>query len=270
MMSIEGGTVLIAVMGSSGVELAEGLVGTDPTALLRATDIRSTSHVIVLSPTTSELSAKEQAHVLIAARPRVQVAVLALDHHPLTLSLIGASVAGALEVGANPGDAVGRLRAHAARSRSLVWYRRAWGVREAPATAPQLVASVLPSSGFFREIGTNATLLSARSGSPVGPLDEIYVAGTSPTLMHDQLKATVRTVDTVLEPGQPWASRSSVPLTVLVEADGSTSGPVCSSCGTRRDSFGCAFCNTKCRVPELRAEGSIALAGPFPERKMSS
>jgi hypothetical protein len=236
--------VLIAVVGSSGVNEIEGISSLHPAALLRTERSRSAGHVVLLAPWYAEATAKEQAHVLIAAVPGTRVAVLTPKHHPLTLTLIGAAAQRLTGPDADPGLVVSVINASAARSRSLVWYPRVWGLREPVPTATQLLAGLFRSSGYFREIGTGPVLLSARAGSPVPPTDEVYVAGASPALLHRQLGgAAVRSTAIGLEPDQPYATKSEVPLTVLSGAARSTgSEPPCPSCGARLVSGGCSFC----------------------------
>lgn len=238
-------------MGSSGLNEVEGVSTGDPNALLQVVGSRVPRYVIMLCPRNSRAEAREQAHVLIAARPRTNVAVLPLGHHPLTLTLIGASVREELRTGVvDPGDAVGLINSSAAQSRSLVWYARAWGLREPQPTAGQLLASCFRSPGYFRELGPAAALVPARRGSPVGSHDQVYVAGDSPALLHRQLGVTIRRVPVDLEPGQPWDTRHAAAVTVLVRADRRAGGPACPSCGARQSDAGCSFCGTRSARPE--------------------
>jgi hypothetical protein len=87
-------------------------------------------------------------------------------------------------------------------------------------------------------------LVAARAGSPVPPSDEVYVAGASPALLHRQLcGATVRSAPIELEPDQPYATKSAVPLTVLSGVARLTvSEPPCPSCGAGLVGGGCRFC----------------------------
>ena len=137
-------------MGSSGLNEVEGIPTGDPNALLQVVGSSDPRYVIVLCPRNSRAEAREQAHVLIAAQPRTNVAVLPLGHHPLTLTLIGASVREQLRTGVDPGDAVDLINSSAAQSRSLVWYARAWRLHEPQPTAGQLLASSFRSPGYFR------------------------------------------------------------------------------------------------------------------------
>ena len=236
--------MLIAVVGSSGLNEIEGISSLHPAALLRAGRSRQTRHVVLLAPWYAESTAKEQAHVLIAAMPGTRVAVLTPQHHPLTLTLIGAAVQQAAGPDADPGLVISLVNASVARSRSLVWYSRVWGLREPVPTVPQLLASTFRSPGYFREIGTAPALVRARAGSPVARTDEVYVAGASPALLHRQLGgAAVRSAPIELEPDQPYATKFAVPLTVLDGAARLTaSEPPCPSCGARLVGGGCRFC----------------------------
>jgi hypothetical protein len=237
--------VLIAVVGSSGLNEIEGISSHHPGALLRAEGSRSTGHIVLLAAWYAEATAKEQAHVLIAAAPETSVAVITPKHHPLTLTLIGAAAYQLAGPDADPGLVVSLINASVARSRSLVWYPRVWGLREPAPTATQLLAGTFRSPGYFREIGTGPALVAARAGSPVPPSDEVYVAGASPALLHRQLRgATVRSAPIELEPDQPYATKSAVPLTVLSSvARVTVSEPPCPSCGAGLVGGGCRFCS---------------------------
>jgi hypothetical protein len=236
--------VLIAVVGSSGLNEIEGISSLHPAALLRTETSRSAGHVVLLAPWYVATAAKEQAHVLIAAEPGTSVAVITPQHHPLTLTLIGAAAHQVAGPDADPGLVVSLINASVARSRSLVWYPRVWGLREPSPTAIQLLASTFRSPGYFREFGTGPALVAARAGSPVQPTDEVYVAGDSPALLHRHLGgAAVRTTPIELEPDQPYVTKSAVPLTVLGGLARSTGGePPCPSCGARLVGGGCCFC----------------------------
>lgn len=236
--------MLIAVVGSSGLNRVEGISSEHPAALLQADQATTSGHVLLLAPWYTESIAKEQAHVLIAASPRTSVAVLTPRHHPLTLTLIGAAAQQTAGADADPGLVVALVNAAVARSRSLVWYPRVWGLREPAPTAGQLLASTFRSPGYFREIGTEPALVPARAGSPVAPTDEVYVAGSSPALLHRHLGgAVVRLTPVELEARQPYATKSAVPLTVLAGAGRPLGGePPCPSCAASRVAGACAFC----------------------------
>ena len=236
--------MLIAVVGSSGLNRVEGISSEHPAALLQADGSTTAGHVLLLAPWYAECVAKEQAHVLIAASPRTSVAVLAPRHHPLTLTLIGAAALQSAGADADPGLVVALVKAAVARSRSLVWYPRVWGLREPSPTAFQLLASTFRSPGYFREIATEPALVPAKAGSPVAPTDEVYVAGTSPALLHRHLGgAVVRLAPVELEPHQPYATKSAMPLAVLASAVLPPGGESpCSSCDARLVAGGCAFC----------------------------
>ena len=82
------------------------------------------------------------------------------------------------------------------------------------------------------------------AGSPVAPTDEVYVAGTSPALLHRHLGgAVVRVAPIELEPHQPYATKSAMPLTVLAGTHlPRGSEPPCPSCDARLVAGGCLFC----------------------------
>lgn len=236
--------MLIAVVGSSGFNRVEGIASDHPAALLQAAHATTAGHVLLLAPWYAESLAKEQAHVLIAASPRTSVAVLTPRHHPLTLTLIGAAALQTAGAGADPGLVVALVNAATARSRSLVWYPRVWGLREPTPTAGQLLASTFRAPGYFREIATEPALVPAKAGSPVAPTDEVYVAGRSSALLHRHLGgAVVRLTPIELEPRQPYATKSAVSLTVLAGTGLPTSSePPCPSCDARLVAGGCSFC----------------------------
>ncbi len=236
--------MLIAVVGSSGLNEVEGIASLHPTALLRTKGSAQAGHLVLLAPWYAAAAAKEQAHVLIAAAPGTRVAVLTPRHHPLTLTLIAAAAQQAAGPDADPGLVVSLINASVARSRSLVWYPRVWGLHEPVPTATQLLAGFFRSPGYFSEIGTEPALVSARAGSPVAATEPVFVAGGSPPLLHRQLRgAAVRSAPIQLEPDQPFATRSAVPLTVLAGAGRPMgSEPPCPSCDARLVSGGCAFC----------------------------
>ena len=236
--------MLIAVVGSSGLNRVEGISSEHPAALLQAEHATTAGHVLLLAPWYAESVAKEQAHVLIAASPRTPVAVLTPRHHPLTLTLIGAAAQQAAGADADPGLVVALVNAAVARSRSLVWYPRVWGLREPVPSVGQLLASTFRSPGFFREIATDPALVPAKAGSPVAPTDEVHVAGSSPALLHRHLGgAVVRLAPVELEAHQPYATKTAVPLTVLA-GTGVPRGsePPCPSCDARLVAGGCSFC----------------------------
>jgi hypothetical protein len=237
--------VLIAVVGSSGLNQVEGIASLHPAGLLRANGSLSAGHVVLLAPWYAESIAKEQAHVLIAAVPGTNVAVLSSRHHALTLTLIGAAAQQTAGADPDPGVVVALVKASVARSRSLVWYPRVWGLREPVPTAFQLLASTFRSPGYFREIATEPALVPAKAGSPVSPTDEVYVAGSSPALLHRHLRgAAVRQIPIELEPQQLYGTKSAIPLTVLAGTRLPTSSePPCPSCGAGLVAGGCSFCN---------------------------
>jgi hypothetical protein len=246
--------VLVAVVGSSGLNRVEGISSEHPAALLQADQATTAGHVLLLAPWYAESIAKEQAHVLIAASPRTSVAVLTPRHHPLTLTLIGAAAQQTAGADADPGLVLALVNAAVARSRSLVWYPRAWGLREPTPTAGQLLASTFRSPGYFREIATEAALVPAKAGSPVAPTEEVYVAGSSPSLLHRHLGgAVVRLTPIELEPHQPYATKTAMPLTVLAgTALPPGSEPPCPSCDARQVGGGCLFCGRAAATAQPR------------------
>ena len=246
--------MLIAVVGSSGLNEIEGISSLHPAALLRTHRSRSARHVVLLTPWYVQTVAKEQAHVLIAAAPGARVAVITAQHHALTLTLIAAAAQQLAGPDADPGLVVSLINGFMARSRSLLWYPRVWGLREPIPTASQLLASTIGSPGYFREIGTTPVLMSARTGSPVAQTDEVYVAGASPGVLHRQLRgAVVRSAPIELESDQPYATKSAVHLTVLSAAAQPRIGePPCPSCGAQLVGGGCCFCGLVSSAASLK------------------
>lgn len=238
--------MLIAVAGSTGLGQVAGISSTHPAALLKALQTQPSDHVIVLAPQHAASVAREQAHVVLAARPEARVCVLALSHHALTLTLIGA-VALELEQTPNgwsePGGAVQVIREAAARSRSLVWFPRAWGLHKPEPSLGQRAASLFKAQGFFAEVGTDG-LAAGRTGISWAPDELVCAAGEPPALLRSQLGGSSCTaVEVSPEAGAPYASKASVELTGLVRP---TRRPVlgepCDSCSARRTAAECFFC----------------------------
>jgi hypothetical protein len=236
--------VLTVVLGSSGLDDVVGALSHHPAELLEVDGATRAGHVLVLAPWYLAAVAREQAHVLVAAAPSTNVAVLTPRHHPLTLTLIGAAAQRTAGPDADPGLVVALAAGAAARSRSLVWYPRVWGLREPAPTAGQLLASTFGAPGYFREIGTETGLLPARRGVPARPTAEVCVAGSAPALLLRHLgNAVVRTATLTLDPHERYATRSSVPLTLLAAAPAPAwEEPPCAGCQARLAGGRCAFC----------------------------
>ena len=234
--------MLIAVVGSSGINRVEGISSEHPAALLQADAATSAGHVLLLAPWYAESIAKEQAHVLIAASPGPPWPS-SPRHHPLTLTLIGAAAQQTAGADADPGLVVALVNAAVARSRSLVWYPRVWGLREPSPTAFQLLAST------FRSRGTSGrsppSRLWSRPRPVAGGSDRRGVrrrqqpdAAAPPPRWRGGPADADR-----LEPHQPYATRSAMPLTVLAGVGlPPGSEPPCSSCDARLVAGACAFC----------------------------
>lgn len=238
--------MLIAVAGSTGLGQVAGVSSTHPTALLDALEAQPSDHVIALAPMHAASVVREQAHVVLAARPQARVCVLALTHHALTLTLIGA-VALELEHAPNgwsdPSGAVQVIKEAAARSRSLVWFPRAWGLHKPEPSVGQRAASLFKAQGFFAEVGTDG-LAAGRTGISWAPDELVCAAGEPPPLLRSQLgDSSCTAVDVSPEPGAPYANKASVELTGLVRP---TRRPVlgepCGSCSARRSAGTCYFC----------------------------
>lgn len=238
--------VLITVAGSTGLGQVAGISSTHPAALLRAVEAQPSDHVIALAPWHAASAAREQAHVVLAARPQARVCVLPLTHHALTLTLIGAA---ALELEhtpdgwSEPGGAVQLIKQAAARSRSLVWFPRAWGLDEPEPSVAQRAASLFKAQGFFTEVGA-AGLAAGRTGISWAPNEVVCAAGDPPALLRSQLGSSdCAAVDVRPEPGAPYANKVSVELTGLVRPTRRPMlGEPCTSCSARRSAAECFFC----------------------------
>jgi hypothetical protein len=236
----------IAVAGSSGLEAVIG-VGDQPTALLTALSADRPDHVLLLAPRHLERRAREQAHVVVAAHPRVRVGVLAFDHHPLTLTLIGAAVLALRDPAggwSDPGAAVQLVQQAAVRSRSILWHPRVLGLRRPTPPLSQSAASLLRSGGYFVELGADNEPLPGRRGFVPDGEEQLYVAGEPPARLRSQLGATVpRTVAVSTESSAPYRTRHTVELCGLA---GPAWAPLdqgdCDVCGVTRPPSGCLFC----------------------------
>ena len=223
-----------------------GVSSTPPTALLDAVANNPTSHVIALAPTHLAAPVREQAHVLIAARPNARVCVLALEHHALTLTLLGAVVLEQQDTPngwSEPGAAVQMIKEAAAASRSIVWFPRAWGLEQPEASFGQRATSLFRARGFFAEVGASG-LVEGRAGLSA-TLDETFCsANEPPALMRSQLgPSACSTVGVVVEAGAPYATKGSVELTGLVRPSRRPAlGTPCGSCSARRSTAECFFC----------------------------
>ena len=246
---IGGGDVLIAVAGSSGLGRVAGIPAARPGALLAALTATPERHVALLVPRHAATAARQQAHVAIAGRPELRVCVLPLDHHALTLTVIGATVLELEGPGrgwTDPGEAVQLLQQSAARSRSFVWYPRVLSLSDPAATWRQRVRSILGARGFFTELGSRTGLEPGRAGVSPRPDEVWYCAGPPPRLLQAQLGGqTWRALPVATEPSTPYATGTSVELTGLVQPPHPpiTTGR-CPSCSVRRTAGGCAFCGS--------------------------
>lgn len=250
-----GGNVLITVAGATGLDPVVGLLTDRPTALLEATQSQPGEPVLVLSPRHTARPAREQAHVLVAARPTTRVGVLVLDHHALTLLLTGrlvAGLAGAANGWAEPGAAVALVRQVAARSRSLVWYPRAagragaWDGTPLPVGAGTRLRSLVGRPGYLAEVGATG-LLPGRLGLDVGGgAGVLHSAGALPETAVRQLgDPGCAVVEAGPGPGCPYATPGSVELTLLAAPvhEAFTAAP-CPVCGDGTGPSGCVFCST--------------------------
>jgi hypothetical protein len=253
--------VHIAVAGSSGLGLVIG-VAAQPAALLTALPDPPSEHVLVLAPAHLERRAREQAHVVVAARPDVRVGVLAFDHHALALTLIAAAVLqleSAPSGWSEPGEAVQLVRQAAARSRSIVWHPRVLGLRRPVPSVAQSAVSLLRADGYFAEVGAGAGPVRGPGGFALDGEEALYVAGQVPDLLLRQLGETrLRVVEVTAEPSAPYRTLRSAELCGLA---GPVWGPLvqrsCEVCSASRPLSGCLFCGTG---SDARS-GALAAAG---------
>ena len=252
----------IAVAGSSGLGLVIG-VAAQPAALLTALPDPPPGHVLVLAPTHLERRAREQAHVVVAARPDVRVGVLAFDHHALALTLIAAAVLeleGAPSGWSEPGEAVQLVQQAAARSRSVVWHPRVLGLSRPVPSVAQSAVSLLRAGGYFAELGAGTGPVRGPGGFAPDGEEGLYVAGEAPALLLSQLGETPPLVVDVVtsEPSAPYHTRRSVELCGLA---GPVWGPLvqhaCEVCSASRPPSGCLFCGTGSGA----RNGALAAAG---------
>lgn len=238
--------MLIAVAGSSGLGQVVGVASTRPAALLEAVAADPSSHVIAMAPWHLAAAVREQAHVLIAARPDVRVCVLAPKHHALTLTLLGAVALEQRDTPdgwSEPGGAVQMITEAAAASRSIVWFPRAWGLEQPEASFGQRASSLFTPRGFFAEAGA-AGLVEGRAGLTPTLNEVLCSAAEPPALLRAQLgSAACSTVGVTVEAGAPYATKDSVELTGLVRPSRRpVLGAPCGSCSARRSAAECYFC----------------------------
>lgn len=264
LLFVRGWPVDIAVAGSSGLDTVLG-VGSGPTALLTALPASPAAHVLVLTPRHLERRTREQAHVLVATHPTVRVGVLVLDHHALTLTLVGAAVGALRDTQAGwsePGAAVQLVGQAAARSRSLVWHPRVLGLRQPAPSLTQSAASLVRAGGYVVELGSDTAPSRGAAGFAPDGDEQLYAAGEPPALLRRQLGETEpRVVTVVPEPDAPYRTRRSIELCGLA-------GPVwapldqndCDICGATRPAAGCLFCGTgsTTRPPVVAAASSVS------------
>ncbi|GAA3707905.1 hypothetical protein GCM10022204_27420 [Microlunatus aurantiacus] len=238
----------IAVAGSSGLGTVLG-VGVGPTALLTALPASPAAHVMLLTPRHLERRAREQAHVVVATHPTVRVGVLVLDHHALTLTLIGAAVQALRDTQdgwSEPGAAVQLVGQAAARSRSIVWHPRVLRLRRPVPSLAQSAASLVRSGGYFVELGSDSGPSRGPGGFAPDGDEQLYAAEDVPALLRKQLGDNEpRLVSVGAETDAPYRTRRSVELCGLA---GPSWPPLsqddCEICGAARPLTGCLFCGT--------------------------
>lgn len=237
--------MLIAVIGVSRVGRATGLAVDEPAGLLQAVGTATAGHVLLLAPTHLATAAREQAHVLLAARPDARVSVLSLPHHALTLALVADEVLRRPDVAdADPSTVWLLVRQSAARSRSLLWHPRLGGLADHARTPGELVADLGRAPGWFTELAPQSfTVVPGRRGGRFTPGGTVLHLGEAPPLLKTQL-GDVRAVPVMAEVAPaPYRSRRSVEVTVLGAPVLPASVPVpCASCGAGLVEQQCPWC----------------------------
>lgn len=206
---------------------------------------RESGHLLYLVPAHAEVGAREQAHVL-QARVRIHVCVLASDHHPLTLALVGAMLADLARNGAwsNPGHGVQLAHQALAASRSLVWHPRLAGVTEPQPKVGQRWLSALGVGSYLTQLGRDS-VDRAPAQLVVNPSDSLYVGTEPPAKLATVLAgARVNRVDLATEPRAPYRGRRSIELTMMPPLwPSGPEGSLCGTCGAYQVGDWCAFCN---------------------------
>jgi hypothetical protein len=244
--------VLIAVGGTSGLGEVAGIAADHPTALLEVLKERPSSHVLLLTPWYAEAMAREQAHVAIAAQPKVRISVAAFRHHTFTLTLLGAVLVerrGVPGGWTDPGGAIQLLRQAAAESRSLVWHPRVLRMPDPQPTIGQRLRSVFGAPGFFGDLDATG-VTAGESGITTRPDEVLCCAGEPPALLRRQLEQLpCAVVDVRTEGPRPYGQRATVELTGLVRPSRVPLAYArCSSCSAQLVGGGCVFCGSGPRV----------------------
>jgi len=237
--------VLITVIGVSRLGRVTGLPVDDPAGLLHAVAGATDGHILLLAPLHRASDAREQAHVLLAARPEARVSVLALPHHALTLALVADEVMRRPDLAdADPTTVWQLVRQSAARSRSLVWHPRLGGLADHPRTSGELIGDLGRAPGWFCELGPESfTVVPGRRGARFRSGETVLHLGEAPPLLKTQL-GDVRAVPVMVEVAPaPYRSRRSVEVTVLAAPVLPTTllAP-CASCGAGLVDQQCPFC----------------------------
>lgn len=255
--------MLIAVAGSSGLGPVAGVSTTEPTGLLQVVAAAPAKHVVLVAPRYASSMARGQAHVTIAARPNIRISVLPMDHHALTLTLISSAVLQLERIPGgwtDPGEAVQLLKQSAARSRSLIWYPRVFGLRDPSPTWNQRTRSLFSPFGYLTELGPAAHLEPGGVGLSCRSDETWFASGEVPRRFHTQPAAAAPSIVPLRsDPRAPYATRASVELTAFV---GPTRRPIttalCSACSVGRTGAGCTFCGDGPRpgwtTPQATAE----------------
>lgn len=259
----------IVVRGASGLGARRGLQDAGPFALLslvESSGLGATGHVLYLVPQHTLVSAREQAHVLLARHREAHVCVLAANHHPLTLALVASTLEDLGRDGgwSNPGHVVQLAQQALAGSRSLVWHRRLTGVHQPQPSPRQRWMSLFGRSGFLTQLG-DETIQPLPARLEPRPEELLFVAGEpSPQLAATLSGVQTRTVNLQTDLNAPYRGRGAVELTAMLQLRPSgPSGLVCETCGAYQVGDWCVFCNqhsSRTAVPPPVAGGNPSVA----------
>ena len=217
-----GTTVLIAVVGSSGLNRGRGdLLATIPAALLQADDGNSGRPRHPAGALVRGVDRQGAGPRPDRRGPGDQRRGAHPPAPPPTLTLIGAAAQQAAGPDADPGPGgpAGQRVGGAVAQPGLV-SPGLGSPRAGPHRTPAAGQHVPLRRGTSARSRPAAGPGAGTAGSPVAPNDEVYVAGASPAPAAPPPRRRRGPLDAVeLEPDQPYATRSAVPLTVLAGAD---------------------------------------------------
>lgn len=238
----------IVVRGASTLGAAQGLMDAGSSALLTLVRNRNidNGHLLYLVPRHALVSARKQAHVLLAQARNTSVCVLAGDHHPLTLALVGSLVADLARNGvwSNPGHGVQLAQQALADTRSLVWHPRLSGVQQPQPKAGQRWMSLLPGRSYLTRLGDD-TVRRTPARLEIRPQETVYTSSEPPAQLAAALSGLqVNRVDIQTDAAGPYRGRGAIELTTMPPLwPSGPVGPICAGCGAYQVGDWCAFCN---------------------------